>query len=213
MSLGLVIAASRKAKGWSQALLASQLNPPLDYHLVSAWERDLSAPSDDQKAQLATLIGLPVESPAKAPAATPRFLPDRPVRDFGAAISELKVALGVRSVRQLAIHLRVPVSTLERASREELPAHIKFVIASVLGWELTEEAVFGMLSPTQRAKVQEIADTFGKPVDDGQRRNKAAEIPALTRRALDGSNSEARRRSNAAKPRTKAVASPMLDGR
>ena len=89
------------------------------------------------------------------------------------------------TIRQLAMLLHVPNKTITAAAREELPTHVKFIVAAVLGWEGRAGSLYGMLNATQRRKVDQIARGLARK-ELYEVREPTGQMPGTTRRRLEG---------------------------
>jgi hypothetical protein len=81
--------------------------------------------------------------------------------------------------------LHVPNRTITAAAREELPTHVKFIVAAVLGWEGRAGSLYGMLNATQRRKVDQIARGLARK-ELYEVREPTGQMPGTTRRRLEG---------------------------
>ena len=97
------------------------------------------------------------------------------------------------------------MKTVTAAQREELPVHVKFVIAAVLKWEGKEGSLYGGLNATQRRKVDAIAK-------DSSRKDLYAaapvsnEVPGRTQRASERKPYQWQKADRAAKRAAKRTA-------
>lgn len=188
---GLDLALARKAAGLYQFELAALLDPPVDLPVVTAWERGLARPTQTQLAQIEALFRGQRAKP-KARSERKKVIARGPLRwnrslgaeDYAQGLRDLQSELRIPTVAQLARLLKVPLKTVTAANREELPVHVKFVIAAVLKWEGKEGSLYGGLNATQRRKVDAIAKDSSRkalyavaPVSN--------EVPAKTQRALE----------------------------
>jgi hypothetical protein len=177
-----------------QADVASRLRPPIEVHLLTAWEHGLSLPTPSQRAQLEVMfrVRLP-KSPQGVEKVTPKFDPKLPLnrdlgrQEFAVALKSAQRALGVPTLRQLALLLHVPMKSLTAAHREELPTHIKAFIAAVLGWEGRGGTLYGLLSAVQKRKFDQIARGLARK-ELYEVRELSGKLPATTRRRLEGLN-------------------------
>lgn len=196
---GVNLTVTRKAAGLSQTDLGARLVPPIEYHIVSAWETGNSLPTEAQAKQIAKILGIrhangrPVDHGAVKPGMKWDYHQTLTPSDFADALPELQKVLGIRSRRQLAKFLQVPDKTLGSAYSEELPTHIKFIIAATLDWRLTDGLVYSLLTAVQRAKVDAAAESFSRRdifVDSDQR----IEVRADPRRASAGRGAKSSKR-------------------
>ena len=193
---GLALRLARKESGLHQADVASMLRPPIDVHIVAAWEQGLSQPTESQRIQLQAMFrrrlpkSLQIVDPKRS-----KFDRSSPwnrglgVAEFAAALKSAQRELGVPTIRQLAMLLHVPNKTITAAAREELPTHVKFVVATVLGWEGRAGSLYGLLSATQRRKVDQIARGLARK-ELYEVRELSEQLPGTTRRRLEGLNYE-----------------------
>lgn len=85
--------------------------------------------------------------------------------------------------------LHVPNTTITAAAREELPTRGTFIVAAVLGWEGRAGSLYGLLSATQRRKVDQIARGLARK-ELYEVRELSEQLPGTTRRRLEGLNYE-----------------------
>lgn len=166
---GVELALARHAAKLHQTEVAARLTPRVHAQVVAAWEHGLSLPTESQRKQLEVMFKqkLPGRT-QRQPRAEPADLRsplrrDVGIAEFASGLKELQRRLHVPSLRRLAQLLGVPQKTLTAAERDELPSHIKVVIAAVLGWEARPGVLYGLLSAVQRAKVDVIAENLQHP--------------------------------------------------
>lgn len=166
---GVELSLARQEARLKQTEVAALLKPRVHAQVVAAWEHGLSLPTESQRKQLEAMLkrSLPKQKEPRLHGQRAHLSGplnrDVGIAEFASGLKELQRRLHIPSLRRLAQLLGVPQKTLTAAGRDELPSHIKMVIAAVLGWEARAGVLYGLLSAVQRAKVDAIAENLQHP--------------------------------------------------
>lgn len=166
---GVALSLARQDARLKQTEVAALLKPRVHAQVVAAWEHGLSLPTESQRKQLEAIFKrrLPKQKESRphgqrADLSGP-LNRDVGMAEFASGLRELQRRLRIPSLRRLAQLLGVSQKTLTAAERDELPSHIRVVIAAVLGWEARPGVLYGLLTAVQRAKVDAIAENLQHP--------------------------------------------------